>query len=614
MPVTVIAACGIAAACVFAIDLLTPPGINDAVLYVAVILFAAAFLERKATAALACVCTVLIVVGMILTTGGAISKYALVNRGVVIVLTWLTALFFGRIRDIARRALRVAESAPISVILAGGDGGIVYVNPAAEHLFDYARGELEGRPLELLFAERFRSDHAKSFATVGLGGRSTLPVQTATLRGVRKDGSEFPLEMQMTTLATARDSLVLCYVSDVTERRRLDAESEQLSMIRDACDDAIVGTTIDGVVTSWNAAAEQLYGYLASEAIGKDAAELTVPASRAAEVTEMGKELATSGRVRRFETERKRRDGSLVDVSLSMSLIRDEGGRPVGVLAITHDISDRKRAESALRTARDDLEARVRDRTTSLTAANAQLEHEIGERHKVQAELRRSERLAAIGTLSAGIAHEINNPLGLIALEVHHARDHVTDREALSASLAEIDKAVTRCADIVNGVLGFARRQTASLVRADVNSAARAAFEATRDASRLAGVEVHLDLDEKAPPLLMNPLDVEQVLVNLIDNALHASRKGGEIWVRSAWANGYLEVQVRDEGRGMSDAELARACEPFYTTRMNEGGTGLGLSICHGVVASHGGALNIESAPGSGTTITLAFPVERGSA
>jgi PAS domain S-box-containing protein len=604
-----IAVCAIAAGIVFWIDILTRPGVNDAVLYVAVMLLAAAYLERRATAALATLCTVLVVLGLMVSTGWDPSRVAVVNRGVVLVLIWLTALFFGRVRDIARRALRVAESAPIPVLLADGDGGIVYMNPAAERLFGYARGELEGRDLDVLVPERFRERRRQAFTGFGRDGASARTVDVANLKGVRKDGSEFPLEMQLSALATAREALVLCFLTDVSERHRLDAESEQLSMIRDSSDDAIVATTLDGTVTSWNSAAEQLFGYPAAAAIGRNAAELTVPESRAGEVAAMAKELAASGRMRRFETERKRSDGSLVDVSLSMALIHDDRGRPVGTLTITHDITDRKRAESAMRLARDDLEARVRERTTSLSAANARLEEEIDERHKVQDELRRTERLAAIGTLSAGIAHEINNPLGLIALEVHHAREQLHDPAALSASLGEIEKAVKRCADIVNGVLGFARRQTSQLEHADVNAAARAAYEATRDASRKAGVEVRLDLDSKVPSLLMNPTDVEQVLVNLIDNALYASAPGSEIRVTSACADGHLTVQVRDHGRGMSDEELARACEPFFTTRLN--GTGLGLSICHGMVASHGGALNIESAPGEGTTITLDFPIDR---
>jgi len=604
-----IAVCAVAAAAVFLLDLLTPVGMNDGILYVGIILFAAAFLERKTTAVFASICTVLILADLWLSSPGPPSSNALFNRALAIVLTWFTALFFGRIRDIARRALRVAENAPIAVVLAGGEGDIVYVNPAAEKLFGYAHGELEGGSVENLIPERLRRGHALAFATFGRDGRSARMMQAPELKGLRKDGTEFPLEMQLTALATERDSLILCYIVDVTERHRFDAVSEQLTMIRDSSDDAIIGTTIEGIVTSWNAGAEELYGYTAAEAVGRDAAELTVPTARAAEIAMIAGQLASGGRMRRFETIRKRKDGSLIDVSVSMALLYDDGGRPIGTFAITHDITDRLRAEAELRTARDDLEARVLERTASLTAANTRLEQEIAERRKIQAHLRRAERLAAIGTLSAGIAHEINNPLGLIALELHHARQHVHDSRALNASLGEIEKAVGRCADIVSGVLGFARRQADHLVLGDVNAAAKRAREVTREASRRAGVDVRLELADRVPPIMMNALDIEQVMVNLIDNALHASSQGSEVVVASDCGDHQLRLRVTDRGRGMSEIEMARACEPFYTTRLNEGGTGLGLSICHGVVASHGGTLSIESALGIGTTITLEFPI-----
>ncbi len=605
--------CVIAAAAVFALDLVTPVGLNYGIFYVGVVLLAAAFLDRRTTALLAAVCSLLALIGLLVSTDVAPSPSAIANRAVAISLAWFTALFFGRLRDIARRTLRVTESAPIAVVLAGGDGSIVYVNPATERLFGYAHGELEGHPIENLIPARFRGGHARAFSTFGRDGRNATVLKNPALRGLRKDASEFPLEMQLTALATDRDSLVLCYITDVTDRRHFDAVSEQLSLIRDSSDDAIIGTTIDGVVTSWNDAAEQLYGYLAKEVVGRDAAQLTVPVARAGEIAAIAEQLAVTGKVRRFETERKRKDGSLVDVSVSITVVHDESGRPVGTLALIHDITDRKRAEATLKAAHDELEARVSERTASLTAANMRLGQEIAERHKAQADLRRSERLAAIGTLSAGIAHEINNPLGLIAFELEHARRHGGDPTALAASLGEIEKAVTRCADIVSGVLGFARHEATHLVHGDVNEAIRKAVYATGEAGRRAGVAVRSDLAKDLPSLLMNPVDIEQVLVNLIDNALHASSQGCEVVVTSDRDENRLRVCVRDQGHGMNESEVARACEPFYTTRMNEGGTGLGLSICHGVVASHGGVLSIESTPGLGTTIMLEFPVEQDS-
>jgi two-component system NtrC family sensor kinase len=246
----------------------------------------------------------------------------------------------------------------------------------------------------------------------------------------------------------------------------------------------------------------------------------------------------------------------------------------------------------------------------ALRQLNDQLNSEIAERKSAQENLRRSERLASIGTLAAGLAHEINNPLGLIALEVHHASRHSDDIEALSTSLVAIEGYVKRCARIVKSVLQFAREETTEKWPVSLNTIAENARDLTREKARRCSVSIELDLAPDLPELVLNPTEMEQVFVNLIHNAINASERGARVIVATEHDNGAIRSVVRDDGCGMTQQGALRAFDPFYTTRSQEGGTGLGLSTCKGIVTDLGGTIEIDSKRGTGTVVTVSLPVD----
>ena len=278
-----------------------------------------------------------------------------------------------------------------------------------------------------------------------------------------------------------------------------------------------------------------------------------------------------------------------------------------------------------LERAREDLARRVEQLATSnnqLSRLNARLVNEMNERRTAQENLRRSQRLASIGTLAAGLAHEINNPLGLITLEVHHASLHRNDPQVLESSLDAIAYSVTRCSRIVKSVLQFARNEETEKWPASVNAVAEHARDVVREKARATGVSVNLDLQPKIQSVMMNGTEMEQVLVNLIHNALEAlgtSGEDGSSWpdptvvVRTRQIDGRIRIAVTDNGCGMDDSTVTHAFDPFYTTRSRRGGTGLGLSTCHGIVTSLGGTITIESEPGMGTTMIVEIPITQES-
>lgn len=233
---------------------------------------------------------------------------------------------------------------------------------------------------------------------------------------------------------------------------------------------------------------------------------------------------------------------------------------------------------------------------------------DITERKEAEEKLRRSERLASIGTLAAGIAHEINNPLGMILLEAQDALEHVRDPAAIETALRGIMENVRRCSRIVKSVLQFARQQPAEKWPLDLNQVVLGVVELTQERARRHGVLVRTHPAPGLPRVLGNVTALEQVLVNLIYNAVRASGQGQAVELHSGHGEREVWVAVRDSGRGMTEEERRRAFDPFFSTHYQRGGTGLGLSIAHGIVQDHGGTIELASQSGHGTVATVHLP------
>jgi len=238
--------------------------------------------------------------------------------------------------------------------------------------------------------------------------------------------------------------------------------------------------------------------------------------------------------------------------------------------------------------------------------------HDVTERKFVQEKLRRAERLASIGTLAAGIAHEINNPLGAIVLYAKIAllaEERPEIDETPESCLRHIQDQAFRCSRIVRSVLQFAKEEVSEKWPHDLGDVARRARDLTRALAAEKGAEVQLEIHEPLPEVAINPTEMTQVFVNLISNALEASASEGRVYVRIEPACESVRAVIEDRGRGMTAEELRHAFDPFYTTRQREGASGLGLSTAYGIVEQHGGTIHMANAAGPGTTTTITLPV-----
>jgi PAS domain S-box-containing protein len=364
-------------------------------------------------------------------------------------------------------------------------------------------------------------------------------------------------------------------ISDLkkAEARHRDASKilGEFAAIIESSDDAIVSKDLTGTITSWNPAATRILGYTSEEMIGTPIFKIIPEELHSDEPVILAK-IRAGERIEHFETVRMTKDGRRLDVSLSISPVRDDSGQIVGAAKILRDISARKRMEQNL----------------------------------VQAE-----KIAATGRMAATIAHEINNPLEAIVNLLFLARDRATD-PAQIGYLDAAESEVARVSHIAKQTLGY-YRETNSAVRASLSDLVAEAIRIYQPRCQAAGIRIKSRLNP-SPHLVLRRGEIMQVISNLISNAIYATSAGGTISIAvqpCASPRAGVELAVEDTGVGISAEQLPHIFDAFYTTRGTIG-TGIGLFVSRQLIESHGGRIEVESRTGSdshGTKMSIFLPL-----
>ena len=234
----------------------------------------------------------------------------------------------------------------------------------------------------------------------------------------------------------------------------------------------------------------------------------------------------------------------------------------------------------------------------------------IAELKSAQAQLVHADRLSALGSMYAGLTHEINNPLGILSARVKLAMAALEKgpSEDLGKDLEVIDRQTTRIAGIIRSLLAFSRKAEFQMRTVDVNAVVREVLSLVEGPLAKQGVLLEADLAESLPQVLASPDHLHQVLLNLVTNARDAMPKGGRITVRTEGRGAFVVAEVSDTGHGLAPEVQEHLFEPFFTTKEVGKGTGLGLSVSYGIVSAHGGVLDASNAPGGGAVFRMSLP------
>lgn len=496
---------------------------------------------------------------------------------------------------------KILEAIPDAAIAVDRDGKILHVNAQTEVMFGYSREELIGQPIEVLVPERYRGRHQGHRGDYVLQPKIRRMGAGLDLFGRRRDGSEFPVEISLSPVQTESGTLVLSAIRNISDRKKIEEDLRRaneelaqrtdrelwdyrtrLAAIVDSSDDAIIGKDLNGVVTEWNRGAERMYGYTAEEIVGKPLVTI-VPKDRHEEIARILEPVRQGESVKYLESLRIAKDGKVLNVSISVSPIRDTSGKIIGASTIARNITEQRLAED---------------------------------------QLRQAQKMEAIGRLAGGVAHDFNNILGIIVACSELLRDRVSAIPGLQQYVDNIRKASDRGASLTRQLLSFSRRKPAHPIVMDLNERLRETAKLLRP---LMGDDVEVMLVNRAGAALIeaDPGQIDQIVMNLAVNARDAMPKGGKLILETSEVNfddafarqhppmtagHYVLLAVSDSGIGMDQSVVSRIFEPFFTTKEVGKGTGLGLANVYGIVQQSQGHVFVYSEPGKGTTFKVYLP------
>jgi PAS domain S-box-containing protein len=449
-------------------------------------------------------------------------------------------------------------------------------NPAAVNVFGYSAEEIIGTSVLKLVPEALQSEETTLTENIRDGKR----IEHFETQRITKNGELLDISLTVSPVRNSSGEIVGAskILRNISNRKQMEEQQRitlkrlaEAAAIVESSDDAILSKNLDGIITSWNLGASRIFGYSADEMIGESILKLIPQEFHSDEALIIGK-VREGERVEHFETVRLTKDGRRLNVSLTVSPVKDEQGRVIGASKILRDTSDRKR---------------------------------------IEASLMQAEKIAAAGRMASTIAHEVNNPLEAITNLLYLMRPHITDGEGLEyLTIAESE--IARVSNVAKQTLGFYREHTAAspVLVSNLVQQAISVYEPRCESNGITIQKVFRSTKE----LVLRRGEMMQVISNLIANSLYAMPSGGFLYVSvedADVAEDGLIVTVRDSGVGIAPHNIAKVFEAFFTTRV-ETGTGIGLFVVKGFVEGHGGRIDLESSQESqkhGTTVRIRLPL-----
>jgi two-component system sensor kinase FixL len=479
----------------------------------------------------------------------------------------------------------ILATAVDGIIAIDPKGTLLLYNQACEKLFGYRASEVVGQNVRMLMPEPYRGEHDGYIANYNRTGERRIIGIGREVVGRRKDGSTFPMYLSVGEGGLTGQRFFVGIIHDLSalrwETEQREGADRLLAQIVQSSEDAIISVALDGTITSWNAAAERIYGFTPSEAIGRHIS-MILPPDRLTEDEVIIARLRAGRNMEHYETVRRHKDGHDVQVSLSVAPIFDAAGTMIGASKTARDVTERKRSEERL------------------LAMQNELAH-VG-------------RLSAMGQMSAAIAHELNQPLTAVANYAKAAQrllqnENPEPRQLQSAREA-MEKAVTqtlRAGTIIRYLRDFVEKRESHKSPEDINEVIREAVSLGMVGHSHSNVRLTLALDPSPPRILIDKVQIQQVLLNLVRNAIEAMAEVEmrELAISSNVVKDGLRITVQDTGPGLAPHVATRLFQPFVTTKAD--GMGIGLKICQSIIEGHGGTIEAKQG-GRGATFVIHLP------
>lgn len=476
--------------------------------------------------------------------------------------------------DLAKFLLAaIVDSSDDAIISKDLNGIVTSWNKGACRAFGFNSDEMVGQSILCIIPPEQYPEEDAILARIRSGER----IEHFETTRVKKNGEKIQISATISPVKDENGKIVGVsnIARDIGERTKADANRILLATIVDSADDAIISKDLNGIISSWNEGARRMFGYTAEEMIGQPLLRL-IPKDLQYEEEEILRKLRAGEKIDHYETVRSNKTGDLIDVSVTISPLRNREGVVIGASKVARNITDRKRMEKAL----------------------------------IQ-----SEKLATTGRMAATIAHEINNPLEAVMNLIYLARNSRLEPEVTLGHLLAAEEELLRVSHITRQTLGFYREVGApsQVYLHDLIEKVLAVYSSKLRTKSISVESCFNDLRK----ITVSHGEIVQVISNLVANAIDAMPAGGHLFVsvnkaRGPNGDGYAVI-VRDDGTGISQEHLGKVFEPFFTTKGNLG-TGLGLWVAKQLIEQHGGLITVHSLTGpgkSGTTISVYLPFSR---
>ena len=477
------------------------------------------------------------------------------------------------------RYRRIVENTSEGIWMYDAKGITTFMNGRLASLLGYTVDEAVGQSIYAFLPEsgRLAAEARLERRQLGIAER----VATTLLR---KDSTDLWASVQTNPLFDAQERFEggLALVTDVTAQRRADETRARLVAIVESSEDAILSASLDGTITSWNRGAERVFQYSAAEITGKSLL-LLVSLAMVDSERHMLEAVARGEAVPPYESERRRKDDSMVEVALTVSPVRDASGNVIGISEIVRDLTAQRQTEE---------------------------------------QFRQAQKMEAVGRLAGGVAHDFNNLLSVVLSYSSFALERLSAGDPLRSDVEQIEIAGNRATELTRQLLAFSRQQVLQPRVLDLGQIV-AAMKLML--GRLLGEDIELTIltGSELGRVLADQGQIEQVVMNLAVNARDAMPDGGRLTIETVNVQldspyvgshlgvapgDYVMLAISDTGVGMDEATRARIFEPFFTTKEQGKGTGLGLSTVFGIVEQSAGHVGVYSEPGRGCTFKVYLP------